>query len=49
VKHGKHLTQAKAKKILHDKKVRGHPLTPRQRRFMGSRASGQPIKRVKGR
>lgn len=35
---------AKARKILHDKSVKGHPLTPAQRRFMGARASGQPVK-----
>lgn len=33
------LTAAKARKILHDKSVRGHPLTDRQRRFFGAVAS----------
>lgn len=35
----KQLTPRKARKILHDKKVKGHPLTPKQRRFMGWMAS----------
>lgn len=34
------LTAHKARKILHDKSVRGHPLTAKQRRFMGAVASG---------
>lgn len=29
----------KARKILHDGKVRGKKLTPKQRRYMGARAS----------
>lgn len=33
------LTPHKARKILHDKSVRGHPLTAKQRRFMGAVAS----------
>ena len=41
------LTKAKAKKILKHGSVRGHKLTGRQRRFMGARAGGAPIKRRK--
>jgi hypothetical protein len=41
----KKLTAAKARKILHDKSVKGHPLTGKQRRFFGARASGQPKKK----
>lgn len=33
------LSAEKARKILHDGTVHGHPLTPRQRRFMGAVAS----------
>ena len=43
------LSKGKARKILHDKSVRGHPLTDRQRRFMGAVASGAPPKRGKRR
>ncbi len=43
----KALSREKARTILHDGSVRGRPLTDRQRRFMGARASGQP--RRKGR
>ena len=41
------LTSEKARKILRDKSVKGHPLTEKQRRFFGARASGLPIKRKK--
>ena len=41
----KKLTSSKAKKILHDKSVRGHKLTPRQRRYMGVVASGKARRR----
>lgn len=34
----KGLTEAKAKKILHDKEVKGHPLTDKQRRFFGAKS-----------
>lgn len=34
-------TPEKARQILHDREVRGHPLTDRQRRFMGAIASGR--------
>ena len=39
------LTRMKAREILHHGEVRGHKLTARQRRFMGARASGQPVRR----
>lgn len=46
-KHAKHnLSQKKAHKILHDGKVHGKPLTPKQRRFMGARASGTPVRKM---
>ena len=41
------LSKEKAKKILRDKSVRGHPLTPRQKRFMGFIAGGGKPTRVK--
>lgn len=41
----KKLTSAKAKKILHDKSVHGHPLTEQQRKFFGAIAGGaEPYK-----
>lgn len=40
------LTPAKARAILHDGSVRGHPLTKKQRGFMGARASSLPQKSV---
>ena len=36
----KKLTANKAKEILHDKSVHGHPLTDKQRRFFGAIAGG---------
>lgn len=36
---------AKAREILHDGSVRGHKLTPKQRRFMGAMASGEARRR----
>jgi hypothetical protein len=40
----KKLTSSKAKEILHDKSVHGHPLTDKQRRFFGAIAGGaKPI------
>jgi hypothetical protein len=42
---GRPVSKAKARTILHDKEVRGHPLTDRQRRFFGAVASGAPPKR----
>jgi len=41
------LTKAKAKKILHDKVVRGKKITPRQRRFFGAVAGGTSRRRRK--
>lgn len=35
------LTSSKARKILHDNSVRGHPLTKKQKRFFGAVAGGQ--------
>lgn len=55
-KHGKHKKRkgakagpspAKAREILHHGEVHGKPLTERQRKFMGARASGQPIRKAK--
>ena len=37
----KKLTAAKAREILHDKEVHGHPLTDKQRKFFGAVASGR--------
>lgn len=39
-KKKKQLTKKKARTILHDKSVKGHPLTDKQRRFFGAVASG---------
>jgi len=36
----KKLTKSKAREILHDKEVHGHPLTDKQRRFFGAIAGG---------
>ena len=36
----KKLTKTKAKKILHDKEVKGHPLTDKQRKFFGAKSRG---------
>lgn len=45
----KKLTSTKAKKILHDKSVHGHPLTDKQRRFFGAIAGGaKPYKAQNG-
>lgn len=38
------LTPQKARKILHDKEVRGHPLTDQQRKYFGAVASGSARK-----
>lgn len=43
----KKLTKKKARLILSEGKVRGHPITEKQRKFMGARASGYPVKRTK--
>lgn len=39
------VSKAKAKKILKEGRARGKKLTPRQRRFMGARADGAPVRR----
>ena len=45
----KKLTSSKAKEILHDKSVHGHPLTDKQRRFFGAIAGGaKPYKAESG-
>lgn len=43
----KKLTVRKAKKMLRHGSVRGHKLTGKQKRFMGARAGGAPVKRKK--
>jgi hypothetical protein len=43
------LSAHKAREILHDKSVRGHRLTPRQRRFMGFVAGGGHPTRLRNR
>ena len=43
------LTSEKAKKILKDKSVRGHPLTAKQKRFFGAIAGGQKPRKGKKR
>ena len=47
-KSGGTVSPQKAEKILHDKEIRGHKLTDKQRRFFGARASGYPVKRKEG-
>ena len=45
----KKLTSTKARKILHDKEVHGHPLTEQQRKFFGAIAGGaKPYKAESG-
>jgi hypothetical protein len=45
----KQLTSSKAREILHDKSVHGHPLTDKQRRFFGAIAGGaKPYKAEEG-
>jgi hypothetical protein len=45
----KKLTSTKARKILHDKEVHGHPLTEQQRKFFGAIAGGaKPYKAQDG-
>jgi len=39
------LTKAKAREILSDGTVRGKPLTEKQKRYMGARAGGAPMKK----
>lgn len=45
----KKLTKKKAKEILSHGEVHGKPLSTKQKRFMGARASGQPVKKKGGR
>lgn len=40
--HGGSISRKKARKILHDKEVHGEPLTEKQRKYFGARASGYP-------
>ena len=41
---GKTLSRTKAKEILRHGEVHGKKLTSKQRRFMGARAGGAPVK-----
>jgi len=41
----KKLTKKKAKKILEDGSVRGHPLTDKQKKFFGAVAGGEKPKK----
>lgn len=43
----KKLSKTKARKILHDKSVHGHPLTEQQRKFFGAIASANNGKHIK--
>ena len=43
------VTKKKAKKILKHGKVRGKPLTKKQKGFFGARAGGAPVRRKKKR
>lgn len=36
---------AKAKKMLRENRAQGRPLTDKERRFLGARASGQPVRK----
>lgn len=45
---GGSISKSKARKILHDGTVHGHPLTEKQRKFFGARASGYPEKKASG-
>jgi hypothetical protein len=40
---GASVAPEKAKQILRDKEVRGHPLTEKQKGFFGARAGGAPM------
>jgi len=42
------LSPAKARTILHDGAVRGHPLTPKQQRFFGAMATAKKKPTVRG-
>lgn len=39
------ISKQKAKKILKHGEVKGKKLTEKQRKFMGARAGGKPVKR----
>ena len=41
---GGKLTQQKASQILHDGTAHGKLLTPKQRKYFGARAGGEPVK-----
>ena len=41
----KKLSKAKARKILRHGEVKGHKLTAKQKRLMGARAGGAPVRR----
>ena len=41
-------SREKAKKVLHDKEVRGHPLTAKQRGLFGILASGKAPTKLSG-
>lgn len=43
----KTVTKTKAKEILRHGEVKGHRLTPSQKRFFGARAGGSPVRRKK--
>lgn len=48
-KHHAPITKVKARNILHDKSVMGHPLTDKQRGLFGAIASGTYKGKRKGR
>ena len=48
VKRKAQVSQKKAAEILHHGTVRGHTLTPKQRKFMGWLAGGAPVRRGRG-
>lgn len=39
------LTKKKASKMLHEKEIKGHPITKKQRGYFGAVASGKARKR----
>ena len=39
------LTKKKANKMLHEKEIKGHPITKKQRGYFGAVASGKARKR----
>lgn len=45
MKYSGALTRTKARKMLHDKTVRGRPLTGPQRKLFGAIASGQKMRK----